>query len=293
MRQSLASVVLLLMFALPGMAFAQNGAGVTVEGPTLIERGREPLDANDARRVRGELQRLLTEHPPNLRTVLQADPSLLTKGDYLAPYPRVAEFLKAHPEVARDPAFFLGQPDGWNRQFEETPTERASRRAYDTLQGFLAGLAVFTGVMAVLWVLFMLVRQALNHRRWSKQSRVQTEVHTKILDRLQSNEELLAYIQTPAGQRFLQSGPSPLSDPEPKTIGAPFGRIISSVQVGVVLVALGLGFWLVQRAVPSEVAPAFNAMGIIAAALGLGAIGSGAVSYVLSARLGLLERKSE
>jgi hypothetical protein len=291
MRHSFAAVALAaVVFASPHVAGAQ-GRGREVGAPLLVEQGA--LVENDARRVRGELQQLLTQSPPNLRVVLQADPSLLNRPDYLAPYPQVAEFLKQHPEITRDPAFFLGQPDAWNRIQDDTPAERASRRAYDTLQGFLAGLAVFTGVMALLWVVSMLVRQALNHRRWSRQSRVQTDVHTKILDRLQSNEDLLAYIQTPAGQRFLQSGPSPLADPEPRSIGAPFGRIISSVQVGVVLLALGIGFWLVQRAVASEIAPAFSAMGVIASALGLGAIGSGVVSYVLSARLGLLERKAE
>jgi hypothetical protein len=290
MRHSVASIILAALVVFPGMVYAQGRGG----GPVFVERGQQQLESNDARRVRSELQELLNQHPPNLRTVLQADSSLLNRSDYLAPYPRLAEFIKQHPEVSRDPSFFLGTLDEyWNNVREETPSDRASRRAYDTLQGFLAGLAAFTAGMVTLFVFFTLVRGALNHRRWSKQSRVQTEVHTKILDRLQSNDELLAYIQTPAGQRFLQSGPSPLSDPEPRSIGAPFGRIISSVQVGVVLLALGLGLWIVQAKVMPEIAPAFNAMGIIVAALGLGAIGSGVVSYLLSARLGLLERKTE
>ena len=61
------------------------------------------------------------------------------------------------------------------------------------------------------------------------------------------------------------------------------------VQVGVVLLALGIGFWFVQRNVMVEIAPVFSSMGVIAAALGLGAIGSGVVSYLLSVRFGLLK----
>lgn len=273
--------------ALPVVARAQGEHA----GPYLVERGA--ADPTDARRVRGELQMLLTAHPPNLRTVLQADPSLLNRPDYLAPYPKVAEFLKQHPEVARDPVYFVGRLDGWYDTRDETPAERASRRANDMVEGVLTGIAVLTGVMTVLFVLATLVRQALAHRRWLRQSRVQTEVHTKILDRLQSNEELIAYIQTPAGQRFLQSGPSPQADTEVRTMAAPYGRIFWSVQVGVILLALGVGLWFVQLTAMAEVAPVFSAMGVIATALGLGAVGSGVVSYLLSARFGLLERARE
>jgi hypothetical protein len=291
MRQSSVAVALLalcLVTALPHVAVAQDPPFAAE-----VESGKV-LDSKDARRVWGELQTLLAQHPPNLRTVLQADPSLLNRPDYLAPYPRLVEFLKQHPEVSRDPAYFLGRPDeAWSRR-DESDAERRSRRAYDTLQGVLGGLAVLTGFMTTLFVVGALVRQALTQRRWARQSRIQTEVHTKILDRLQSNDELLAYIQTPAGQRFLQSGPSPVAEADPpRAMAAPFGRIFWSVQAGIILLALGIGFSLVQRNVPAEIAPAFNAMGVIVAALGLGAIVSGGVSYLLSARFGLLEKRTE
>jgi hypothetical protein len=291
MRQSCVVLVLALAAAsLPSAAIAQD-PGVAI----VVERDGRPLDPGDARRVREELRRLLAQHPPNLRTVLQADPSLLNRPDYLAPYPRVADFIKQHPEVARDPGYFLGRPDAWTPFPEnETQAERESRRAYDTLQAVLAGLAVLIGLLAVVLTLAALVRAALAHRRWSRQSRVQTEVHTKILDRLQSNEEVLAYIQTPAGQRFLQTGPSPLPDAEPpRAIGAPYSRIFWSVQIGIVLLALGIGLGRVASRVPSEIAGAFNAMGIIASALGVGAIVSGVVSYALSSRFGLLQRRTD
>jgi hypothetical protein len=274
-----------LLVSLPAAAQAQPQVHVSDGQTFIVEQSGKDLDASDARRVRAQLGELLRQHPPSLRTVFQADPTLLQSADYLAPYPRIAEFLKQHPEVARDPQFFVGSIGNyWDRN--RTPQEQA----YEMLEGVLTGLAVFTGMMTVLFVLATLVRQAINHRRWSRQSRVQTEVHTKILDRLQSNDELLAYIQTPAGQRFLQSGPSPMADPvEPRALSAPLGRIFWSVQVGVVLLALGIGFWFVQRNVMAEIAPVFSSMGVIAAALGIGAICSGVVSYLLSVRFGLLK----
>jgi hypothetical protein len=277
-------LLLTAILTVPVAASAQVPLSDSERAEALEALGQNP---NDARRVQTELRRLLNEHPPSLRIVLQADPSLIDRPDYLAPYPRLAAFLKQHPEIARNPGFFLGQSDlGWYFR-ERTPQERAS----EALQSVLAGVAAFTVAMAVLFVVGSLVRQAFGYRRWLRQSRVQTEVHTKILDRLQSNEELLAYIQTPAGQRFLELGPSPKREPEPRAIGAPLGRILWSVQAGVMLLALGIGFWLVQRSAVEELAPAFGAMGTLAAVLGAGAICASATSYVLSARLGLLPAK--
>ena len=286
MTRSTAALVAGLFLSLPLAAQAQPQVHVSDDFQSfIVERSGQELDPSDARRVRAQFDELLKQHPPGLRTVFQADHSLLQRADYLTPYPRIAEFLKQHPEIARDPQYFVGSLDDWRRNRPETPAEQA----LEMLEGVLAGLAVFTGLMTVLFVLATLVKQAIGHRRWSRQSKVQTEVHSKILDRLQSNDELLAYIQTPAGQRFLQSGPSPMADVEPKTLSAPFGRIFWSVQVGVVLLALGIGFWFVQRNVMVEIAPVFSSMGVIAAALGIGAICSGVVSYLLSVRFGLLK----
>src|SRR5688572_13420273 len=255
----ISAAFMLVALVLPAGLVAQSGDIFVVPGghPDVVtvagfQRGGAPIerDPNDARQTRRELQLLLAEHPPAVRVVLQADPSLIDRPDYLAPYPRLAAFLKPHPEVGRDPAFFLGS-GAYGFQTERTPQQRA----LDTLESTLAGVAVFTIFITALVVIGSLGRQAIEHRRWVKQSRVQTEVHTKILDRLQSNEELLAYVQTPAGQRFLQSGPSPQESVAP-AVAPPFGRILWSVQAGVMLTALGVALWLVQQSVMEEIAPA-------------------------------------
>ena len=54
------------------------------------------------------------------------------------------------------------------------------------------------------------------------------------MDRFTANEDLLAYMQTPAAQRFLESAPLSLEAPS-RPVGAPLSRILWSVQVGVVL----------------------------------------------------------
>jgi hypothetical protein len=78
------------------------------------------------------------------------------------------------------------------------------------------------------------------HRRWGRLAKVQAEAHTKLLDRFTANDELIAYVQSPAGSQFLQSAPIAL-DPGARRMGAPFNRILWSVQAGLVLGMAGLG----------------------------------------------------
>ena len=115
-------------------------------------------------------------------------------------------------------------------------------------------------------------------------------MHTKLLDRLTTNEDLLAYIQSPAGRRFLESAPITMEQ-EPRITGAPISRIIWSLQAGLVLAALGVGFWFVQsRNLSPDAAEGFFIIGVMAMSLGVGFTASAVLAYVLSMRLGLLPR---
>ena len=232
----------------------------------------------DAQSTRQQLFQVFQDYPPTVRRILQLDPTLMDRPDYLEPYPRLLAFLQQHPEIRRNPGFFVGSPDG---------RELIGRQPLDAWPEILAGTGVFIGFLTIVSIVTWLLRQLIDYRRWLRQSRVQTEVHTKILDRLQSNEELLAYIQSPAGRHFLESAPIAVES-GPRPMGAPLGRILWSVQAGVVLATLGGGFALLQRNVPEEVAPVFYALGIVVGALGVGAMISAVVAYFLSARLGLL-----
>ena len=78
-------------------------------------------------------------------------------------------------------------------------------RAFDFAEGVLAGLAGLTIFATVVGFLVWLSRSLLNYRYWLRASKVQTDAHTKLVDRLTSNEDLLAYVQSPAGQRYLTS----------------------------------------------------------------------------------------
>jgi hypothetical protein len=226
-----------------------------------------------------ELRRLLRQLPPAVGEVLSRDPSLLNRPDYLAPYPALVAFLQRHPEVARNPSFFFD-----SFQFRE-PDPRS--RSIDLFENILGGIAAGTGLIALASVFVWLVRTIVEHRRWLRLSRVQVEVHSKLLDRLQSNEDLLAYMQTPAGRRFLEAAPITL-DGELRPGGAPLNRIVLSLQAGVVLIAVGIGLRFIEWDMVQEVAEGFRVIGIIAIALGIGFAASAVVAYMVSARLGLI-----
>src|SRR5213592_3592158 len=66
----------------------------------------------------------------------------------------------------------------------------------------MQGIFIFAIFSTIVGVLIWLIRTLVEQRRWSRLSRVQTEVHGKLLDRLGTNEELLRYIDTPAGRRI-------------------------------------------------------------------------------------------
>lgn len=243
--------------------------------PSLVEA------SVDARQTQEDFRELLAKHPPSLGRVLKLDPSLMTNDAYLATYPALATFLKQHPEVARNPHYFLDfvavslgeyrQPSEGVRMWEEA------------MQSF----TIVTVMAIILGVLYWLIKTVVEQRRWSRQTKIQTEVHTKLFDRLSSNEDLLAYIQSPAGRRFLDAAPLPPAQPRP--VGAPISRILWSVQAGIVIVAAALGMLFISGRVIEEVAQPLFAMATIGIALGIGFVVSSAVAYVLSKNMGLIE----
>lgn len=237
------------------------------------------VEQPDAERTRQSLRTLLERYPPSVRNVLALDPGLLTNQSYLAPYPALVSFLNSHPDVVRNPSYYIGDPE---RGRSEDPAAYTREMWRDVFQA----IAVFAGFGMAIGLIVWLIRTLVDYRRWSRLARVQTEVHTKLVDRFTANEDLLAYIQSPAGARFLQSAPISL-DAGPRSIGAPVSRILWSVQGGVVMIAAGIGFEVVSARIAD--AQPLSALGVIAIALGLGFVISAAISFLISRRLGLLE----
>ena len=256
--------------------------GVAVAPTTvLIPEDRSALE------TRERLVRLLEMYPPTLARVFKLDPTLMANPAYLAPYPSLAAFLSQHPEIAHNARYFLESIPGGDYYVTRTPTrDEAVMTMWENL---MAGTAILLVILAIVSTLIWLVRTLLDHRRWLRLSKIQVEVHTKLFDRLTANEDLLAYIQTPAGRRFLEAAPIAM-EPADSALGSPARRVLWAVQAGLVLAAGGIGLLVVSWRTPPEVAQAISVIGVLALALGIGFVLSAGVSLLLSKRLGLFER---
>jgi hypothetical protein len=245
-----------------------------------------PALETDAREVREQFEILLSRYPPEVGRILKMDPTMLNNEGYLAQYPAVQQFIAAHPEIIRNPGFYL---EFVRQSFDYTrPTDPRSR-ALDIWDSTIESVGVFIILVFVSSMIAWLVKTVLNHRRWLRTSKVQTEVHNKLLDRFAGTNELLSYVQTPAGRRFLEAAPIPVEAQTDRPVAAPLNRILWSVQAGIVLVIGGFGFQYVSGQVIEEVAQGMWTVGVLASAFGLGFIVAGAFSYIMSRRLGLLE----
>lgn len=245
-----------------------------------------PFSDDDAERTRERLRTILRQYPPSLADVLRLDSSLLTNDAYLASYPDLGAYLAQHPDIAHNPAFFVGPSRSeWQQPSLTQPSVRAVENMFDSLM-VLTGLVTLMGLVG--WALKTLVE----HRRWLRLSKIQTEAHGKVLDRLTSNEDLLAYMQTPAGRRFLESSSIQLDGP--RSMGAPVGRILFSAQAGIIISFVGIGLRYVSARMAanpnvSDAAPFLLMVGVVTIAVGMGFLLSSGIAYLLSRHLGLLE----
>ncbi len=273
------------------------GGGLTVvEAQARTER-MVSIDGQGAEGTRREFRELMEQFPPALGVVLKSDPSLLSNAGYLATYPALAKYLSEHPEIARNPAYFLEHVETvqlvdyryGSRSAEPMTAEQLIKRDAinmweNTMSGFLFLLGFAAAALSLVWI----IRYVVEHRRWLRATRIQSDAHNKLLERFSSSAELAAYMESPAGAQFLQAAPLSLEGASRRAPGAPFSRILWSAQAGVVLIAAGIGFLVIQRQMIEEVAQMLGAWGTFSIAVGVGFVISAAASYVISSRMGLL-----
>jgi len=265
-----------------------GGSLTVVEAQTRTAAARSDQNSQSAEDTRREFRQLLEQFPPALGVVLKSDPTLLSNATYLASYPALAQYLTEHPEVPRDPAYFLEHVQLRKDTVMLAPDAQVKRDAInmwrDTTSGFMFLLGFATAGFCLVWI----VRSVVEHRRWLRATRIQSDAHNKLLERFSSSAELAAYMESPAGAQFLQAAPLSLDASSRRAPGAPFSRILWSAQAGVVLIAAGIGFLLIQRNMIDEVAQMLGAWGTFSIAVGVGFVISAAASYVISSRMGLL-----
>ncbi len=263
--------------------------------PAAAPQAAEPVPTEkDLAATQSQLIKLL-RLSPKLTTVVEHDPSLLSNQDYVSRNnPQLAQFLATHPEVGRNPEFYLfthisggsGDPDEaleravWP-EFNRGPQGRPPFAEFlSDMPGVLA-FACF--LVALVW----LTKQFIETRRWSRIFKLQSEVHGKLIDKFSSNQELAAYMGTEAGKRFLEAAPIPIDVERQQRVPNAVARVLTPLQVGIVLTLLGAGFFLLRHASPDLEIPML-VLGTIALMPGVGFILSAGVTWVLASRLGLM-----
>ena len=261
--------------------------------PSAASSAAVPSD-RDVAEMQAELIRLL-RLSPTLTTVVSHDPSLLSNQDYVAKNnPQLAAFLAAHPDVARNPDYYLfshlkhpdGEPDEaleravWPDVYREHPAPSSWDKFWD---GFIPLLAFACGLIA----LIVLVRMVVENRRWNRIFKMQSDVHGKLIEKFTNNQDLAAYMDTDAGRKFLEAAPIPVAFEQTQRVPNAVARVLTPLQAGIVMVLLGIGFLLLRHAGPETDTPMLI-LGTVVLMPGIGFIISAGASWLLASRLGLM-----
>ena len=225
---------------------------------------RDAVRQPTAEDTREDLRAILETYPHSVGEILRRDPSLMARADYMAAYPDLVKFLDAAPRDPPQRRVLFRRFRGVAEPAPARPELRGARRAARRHGRLFSGSS--SSASSPGWS-----APSSNIAAGSVQSQVQADVHTKLMERMTSNEELLAYVQSPAGRRFLEAAPL-RPETESTALSAPVGSIIWSMMAGVVLSVLGVGFRYAGNFVKDEAHEAFVVVGVIILALGFGFI---------------------
>lgn len=124
-----------------------------------------------------------------------------------------------------------------------------------------------------------ITKMTLSHIRFQRLSRLQGETMSKILDKLGGSPETLEWLRTGDMKRFFDLQVERSTNPQ--------FRILNAIQIGLISLSLGIGFWSFSSIDPDMV---WKLIGTALVSLGVGFVASATISYLLSKQWGLLER---
>ena len=135
-------------------------------------------------------------------------------------------------------------------------------------------VAIIFGVFGwIVWVITTNIRR-------SKTARAVADLHAKLLDRCSNNNELLMYLESESGRRFLESATT--------GGGTPLTRILNAVQAGAVLLLFGIAMVIVRLALQdTDAQNVLVVLGAAALSIGAGFLVSAAISYTLCKSWGI------
>lgn len=148
----------------------------------------------------------------------------------------------------------------------------------------MADIAPMIATVVLMFVIGWSIKIVSTNRRLDRLSKMHNELQHKILEKFGTSEELLGYLGTDAGRKLLEA---PVIDR-----GSPFGRILGSVQAGIILAVAGIGFLVVRSMVEMNDQSGVIFLGVLCVALGVGFLISAFAAHVLSKSYGLINGNS-
>jgi hypothetical protein len=284
-------VLILLAFSSEWLP-AQSKPTIPVEKGNVAAGVYTPTNEAELASVREQLFKLL-RMSPKLTTALSVDSTLLSYPDYVnRNNPELERFLQSHPEITRNPEFWLfahlsGNRERGNRDilFQRAVwPEFVEHTERSPLESDLIPFFVFLIILsAILWLL----RIYLQNRRWGRVFKVQTEIHTKLLDKFGGSQELFTYLGTDAGRKFLELAPikAAIDFPQSEGMLGPIARIMAPLQIGIVATVIGIGLLFIKNHFTDS--GAMLLIGTIGLTLGIGFVLSAVFSWILAQRLGV------
>ena len=230
---------------------------------------------------------------PTLAEVVARDPSLLSDKDYVTRNnPELGHFLEEHPEIAQNPDFYLfNNLHGRNEQPSATLERKLWPQLSDSQGSGVEMEVVRNGApllvfVCILGALLWLIHVFLENRRWGRIFQLQTDVHSKLIEKFGTSTEVLTYMGTEAGKRFLEATPIAVGFDRNQPVPTPVARVLTPLQIGIVMTMLGLGLILLRHSISDGATPLL-VFGTIVLMPGLGFIISAGITWVLARRLGL------
>lgn len=148
----------------------------------------------------------------------------------------------------------------------------------------MSDLTPVFGILSVFGSLSFLTWVIVDGLRRKHQLRVMAEFHAKLLEKITDGKELAEFMDSPGGNKFIDSISTERTHPAQ--------RILRAVQVGIVLCAAGIGCRVVgwqSTIVAREAQEGFVVLGILLLSVGIGYLVSAAASFGLGRSLGVYD----
>ena len=140
-----------------------------------------------------------------------------------------------------------------------------------------------TLIICVAWIVINITK-SLKQRA---NTRTRADIYNRLIDKFGTAPEFIAFLQSDAGLRFIEE-----NTVEP---AAPVGRILTSLQIGIVFSLVGLGLLFVagtENSVGHDFYIIVMMIGIVGLTIGVGLLASAYVSQRLCKAWGILSTTS-